>query len=92
MKDLSKKIEVPPEITTREYVDSILVNSGARYVHNQTVPSTVWNVVHSLGFIPQVAVIIDDTDQTDGVSIFHIDENQFTVTAGNPITGKAVAD
>jgi len=92
MKDLSKKIEVPPEITTREYVDSILVNSGARYVHIQSIPSTVWTVTHNLGFTPQVSVIIDDTDQTDGVFIFHSNDNEFTVTTGIPTTGKAVAD
>lgn len=63
---------------------------GSRYNHEQATPATVWVVQHNLGYEPLfTTVIVEGTDVTDGVDIFHIDANNMTIRFSQAVTGKA---
>lgn len=63
---------------------------GSRYVHTQITPVLAWIVNHGLGYEPiSSTVIVDGTDVTDGVDIFHVDVNNLTVLFSQPAAGKA---
>lgn len=63
---------------------------GTRYVHTQNTPASVWSVNHDLGYEPLFAtVVVDGTDVTDGVDIFHIDPSNLTISFSQPVSGKA---
>lgn len=62
---------------------------GTHYTHTQGVASTTWFVNHNLGFQPNVAVIVDSEDVSDGVLVTHTDVNALTVTSDVPIAGEA---
>ena len=62
---------------------------GARYSHVQVVASTAWTVTHNLGFYPNVSVIVDGDDVTDGVDVHHNDTSSFMVLSNMAISGRA---
>lgn len=63
---------------------------GTRHVHTQNTAAGVWTVNHGLGYEPLFStVIVDGTDVTDGVDIFHINLNSLTISFSQPVSGKA---
>jgi hypothetical protein len=63
--------------------------AGGHYSHIQTPASTAWFVDHMLGFRPNIAVLVNDIDVSDGVEVTHIDENHAVVASGIAISGRA---
>lgn len=60
---------------------------GAVYVHNQSVPASVWTIVHNLGFNPDVSIVIDGEEaETD---IDYPTTNVVVLTFGTPQAGTA---
>jgi hypothetical protein len=63
------------------------------YVHEQTIPSQTWDVMHSLGskFV-NIDVMIDYNGQLETIlpkNIISLTDNQIQVTFNSPFTGKA---
>ena len=58
------------------------------YVHNQTTPSDVWNVTHSLIKKPAVTIIDDDGFEVEA-DVKHLSDNAVTITFSEAITGTA---
>ena len=61
---------------------------GFQYVHDQGVPSTVWNVSHSLGGYPNVTVVDSAGTRVEG-EIIYVDANNITLTFSAAFSGKA---
>ncbi len=57
-------------------------------VYNQTSPSTVWNIVHTLDFIPNI-IIVDSENRVVEGDYQYINSNQITATFNSAIAGKA---
>lgn len=63
---------------------------GSRFNFDQAAPAPVWSVQHNLGYEPLfTTVVVDGTDVTDGVDIFHIDDSNLTISFSEPVAGKA---
>lgn len=58
------------------------------YVHNQGVPSAVWNIAHLLDKFPSVS-ITTSAGQKAEADISYVDENNLTITFAGAETGKA---
>lgn len=58
------------------------------FVHNQSVPSTVWVISHNLGKRPSVRVV-DSGDTTIVGHVVDIDDNSLQVEFSAPFGGKA---
>lgn len=61
---------------------------GARYTHLQSVPATVWHVVHNLGLYPQVTVI-DSANSVVIGDIDYLDINTLQVSFSAAFSGTA---
>lgn len=57
-------------------------------VYSQTSPSTVWNIIHTLEFVPNIIIVDSDGNVIEG-DYQYINDNQITATFSNSITGKA---
>ncbi len=57
-------------------------------VYTQTSPSTVWNIVHTLGFIPNI-IIVDSENRVIEGDYEYINSSQITATFNAAISGKA---
>lgn len=57
-------------------------------VYTQTSPSTVWNIVHTLAFIPNVIIVDSENNVVEG-DYEYINNNQITATFNSAISGKA---
>ena len=57
-------------------------------VHYQTSPSTIWNIEHTLVFIPNVIAVDFDGNVIEG-DIFYVDDNNITITFTSSIVGAA---
>lgn len=64
-------------------------SGAAHYTHVQAIASTFWVINHNLGFQPNVAVIVDGEDISDGVLVAHTNINEATVTSNVAISGEA---
>ena len=58
------------------------------YVHNQTTPSDVWNVTHSLIKKPAVSYFDHEGYEVEA-DIQHLSDNAVTITFSEPFTGTA---
>ena len=56
--------------------------------YNQTSPSTVWNVVHTLNFVPNIIIVDSDGNVVEG-DYQYITDNHIVATFSSPISGKA---
>jgi hypothetical protein len=66
------------------------VPGGSRFNYEQATPAAVWVIEHNLGYKPLFAtVIVAQVDVTDGVEIFHIDDNNLTISFSQPVAGEA---
>lgn len=57
-------------------------------VYTQTSPSTVWNIVHTLTFVPNIIIVDSEKNVVEG-SYEYISDNEITATFNIPISGKA---
>lgn len=57
-------------------------------VYTQASPSTVWNIVHTLTFIPNI-IIVDSENRVVEGDYEYINDNQITATFNSAISGKA---
>jgi hypothetical protein len=60
----------------------------SNYVHIQSAPNTIWNVVHGLGKFPAVSVV-DTGDSVVLPNVSYIDVNTVQLTFGSATSGKA---
>lgn len=58
------------------------------YVHNQNVPSAVWNITHNLGSYPSVTVI-DSAGTTVVGDVLYVSANAITITFSGSFSGQA---
>ena len=57
-------------------------------VYTQTSPSTVWNIVHTLSFVPNIIIVDSENNVVEG-DYEYINDNQITATFNSAISGKA---
>ena len=57
-------------------------------VYNQSSPSTVWNIAHTLGFTPNV-IIVDTAGNVVEPAIEYLSPTQIRATFSEPLAGKA---
>ena len=57
-------------------------------VYTQTSPSTVWNIVHTLTFVPNIIIVDSESNVVEG-SYEYVSDNEITATFNTPISGKA---
>jgi hypothetical protein len=62
--------------------------SDLSYVHNQTVASNTWTIVHGLQFIPNVTIVDSAGSVVEG-NYSYPDENTVIATFSGGFTGKA---
>lgn len=62
--------------------------AGGNYTHSQDIPSTTWNITHSLGFYPGVTVVDSANSVVEG-GVQYIDENSLTLSFSAAFGGKA---
>lgn len=64
------------------------IDSDAAFVFTQDVPSDTWNVVHNLGFFPNVMAV--DTLMREIIGeVTQIDVNSLIIEYGIPVPGQA---
>jgi hypothetical protein len=59
------------------------------YVHTQNVASSLWNVTHGLGFIPNITVIDSAGSVVEGSYTYSEDGNTVSLSFSSPFSGKA---
>lgn len=57
-------------------------------VHYQTSPSTIWNIQHTLKFIPNIIIVDFEKNVIEG-DFTYVDENHIVAVFSTPITGTA---
>lgn len=57
-------------------------------VYEQSSPSTVWNIAHTLGFTPNI-VIVDTSGEVVECALDYVSATQITATFSESIAGKA---
>lgn len=57
-------------------------------VYTQASPSTVWNIVHTLTFVPNIIIVDSEKNVVEG-SYEYVSDNEITATFNTPISGKA---
>lgn len=57
-------------------------------VYTQTSPSTVWNIVHTLDFTPNI-IIVDSENRVIEGDYEYVSANEITAVFTKPISGKA---
>lgn len=57
-------------------------------VYTQTSPSTVWNIVHTLTFVPNIIIVDSENNVVEG-SYEYVSDNEITATFNVPVSGKA---
>lgn len=57
-------------------------------VYTQTSPSTVWNIVHTLSFVPNIIIVDSEKNVVEG-DYEYVSDNEITATFNTAISGKA---
>lgn len=57
-------------------------------LHNQVSPSSTWNILHTLGFIPNI-IIVDTSGNVVEPEIQYLSSNQIQAIFSQPMAGKA---
>jgi hypothetical protein len=73
------RINLNPDIT---------INNGTNFTHTQTFLSTIWNIVHNLGYVPNVLTVDENGNNISG-TISIIDDNHITITFSSSVKGTA---
>jgi len=64
---------------------------GAPYIHTQSVPASIWTIVHNRGYLADVTLYDDMGEQIIG-DIHHDSDSMATVTFSIPVSGQARVD
>ena len=56
--------------------------------YTQTLPSTEWNIAHTLGFVPNIIIVDTEGTVVEGL-IEYVSSNQIRATFSEAIAGKA---
>ncbi len=65
--------------------------SGGSYVHVQSVPASIWNVNHNLGYKPGGLFIKDSANSQWWGYVTHVDNNNLTIDFnGASFAGEAI--
>jgi hypothetical protein len=75
-------------ITVNVDEPSASVIPGSSYIHDQSIASAVWTIVHNLAYRPAVFVIDSAGNEWHGV-ISHVDGNSLTITFTTAFGGTA---
>lgn len=75
---------------TLTYRDSLSIQDTYKFshIHNQTVSSSIWTIIHNLNKFPSVS-IVDATNAEVIGEVEHINSNSLTVKFSAPFSGKA---
>lgn len=60
---------------------------GNSFKHNQNIPSTKWEITHSLGRKPSVTITSDEVEVFGNV--IHATNNHLTIEFSEPLIGEA---
>ena len=85
-----KGVEYFTEVEKSEMVDEVaaLIVQDRNYVHNQTIASLSWNIVHNLGKFPSVMILEEDGTPVIGDVTF-VDTNTVHIGFTVAFVGKA---
>ena len=64
------------------------LSSDKNYVHNQSIPESVWNVTHNLNKFASVTITLS-TGQVVFADVSYIDKNNLTITFSGATSGSA---
>lgn len=64
------------------------VRSRSRYVHDQPVAASTWNITHNMRFYPNVSIVDTALSKVVG-EVTYLSENALTVTFSHSFAGKA---
>jgi hypothetical protein len=67
---------------------SITINNGANFTHTQTFLSTTWDIVHNLGYVPNVLTVDENGNNISG-TINIVNNNHITITFSSSVKGTA---
>jgi hypothetical protein len=67
---------------------TINVNYATSYIHNQTTPAVLWDIVHNMKLVPSVFAEDTNGDDISGV-VEIIDSNRIKIFFNQPVAGKA---
>lgn len=74
---------------TDSEIKELLPLGDKNFVYNQTVPSSLWNIVHNLNKFPSVTIV--DSANTEVVGeIIHLNENEVQIIFSASFSGKAI--
>ena len=77
------------------YLNSVLEtleqtqSADANFIHTQTIPSDTWSINHQLKKYPAVTIIDTNGNEIEA-EVFHIDQNNLTITFSVVFIGTAV--
>lgn len=81
----TKKVFIGDGIT----VGGIDVSSStSSYLHNQAIAASIWTVTHNLGYKPGGIFVEDSSGEYWMGDIFHVNNNEFTITFSASFGGK----
>lgn len=97
MAEYPDKVIIEPilnEVTLTKKENKVVIahlnsfQSDGFYVHDQGMPSAVWDIVHNLGYHPSITVV-DSTDQVVEGQYDYISLNEVQATFIGAFSGKA---
>lgn len=74
-------------LVTKQYVDA-QIGSDKNYIHNQSIPSSIWSINHNLNKFPSITIVDSGGTEVEG-DVDHVDQNNITVTFSASFSGKA---
>lgn len=77
------RINLNPTITINQNCDG-----GQNMEYVQSVPATVWTIIHNFGFTPNVWTVNQSGQEIEGV-VTPVDENKLTITFSEAVAGTA---
>lgn len=77
--------------TTSGWGTGVLLTTGADslgQVYSQTTPSSIWNIAHTLSFVPNIIIVDSEKNVIEG-DYEYVDQNLIIATFNSSISGKA---
>lgn len=66
----------------------LVTNQELGYVHTQSIPASVWNITHNLGFMPNITVVNSSEEVVEG-SYEYLNSTTVKLTFNGAFSGKA---
>jgi len=77
-----------PKLNNEWPSEVISLSGNARFVFEQMVPASVWDITHTLGGFPSVS-IVDTANTVVFGMVTYVDEGHLVLTFSAPFSGKA---